>query len=160
MTPELEKYRDTKFHELTVALRAALRQIRADPSLPPTVAQVAQMAGCSRGLLYTDDRSWAAQRVKRIARARHLREEKTKGKNAEEVKDDSNIDAVLQKMRLENAEFFHKNLALESELQEARDEIKQLARDLKSCEEQLYALREQVRQTLTASSARQRTTNR
>ena len=131
MTPELEQYRDARFREVTDALKAALRQIRTDPSLPPTVAQVARMAGCSRGLLYTNERSWVVRRVKRIANARQLREESTKSKNAEEVIDDSNIDVVLQKMRLENAEFFHKILALEVELHDARDENKELARNLK-----------------------------
>ncbi|USU18812.1 hypothetical protein [Paraburkholderia fungorum] len=161
MTAGLAQYKREKFDELTTALKEALRRIRADPRLPLTVEQVADMASCSRQLLYTPKREWVARRIKRIRLSRSLAEKKAV--EAKPARNEvSNVDATdaLKKMRHDNAELFHANLALEKELSTVRDENKQLSRDLKSCEEQLYELREKVRLMSTSNSFRRRSTNR
>ncbi|MEX3942116.1 hypothetical protein AB4Y44_21650 [Paraburkholderia sp. BR10937] len=157
MTPELEQDRDSKFHELTVALRAALQQIRTDPGLPASVAQVARMASCSRGLLYTDDRRWVVRRIEKIKKLRRLRDKKVHENGAEADKVEGGVPAQLAAMRRENAQLFHECKALKGELRAAQDENEQLSRNLKSSEEQLYALREEVRRASGGDAFRRRT---
>jgi chromosome segregation ATPase len=156
MNSGLKKYKNTKFDRVTAALRTALRQIRADPRLPLTVTQVADMANCSRELLYTPKRKWVVRRIERIALARALLDKTTEPKNADSRKDEGGLEKMLQTMRHDNASLFHEKRALLNELQTVRDENKELSRDLKSCEEQLYALREEVRRMVTPSVVRRR----
>ncbi|MDR6205361.1 hypothetical protein [Paraburkholderia graminis] len=154
MNTGLEEYKDAEYDRLTAALKAALLEIRSDPRLRATVAQVARMANCSRQQLYNEPRSWVVRRIKRIALSRKLSEKKESQTVEPNGVDDDSALQMLKEMRRENSQLFHDKRALLKQLEAARDEIKQLSRDLKSCEEELYELREQVKKASTPSSLR------
>jgi len=114
------------------------------------------MVGCSRQVLYSPKRRWVVTRIDRITESRDLRDEKkSQAINPSAAEDDNTLD-ILKEMRRENSQLFHEKLALQQQLETARDENKQLGRDLKSCEEELCELREQVRKMSTPSSVRRK----
>ena len=157
MNSGFEQYNATKFDQLTAALKSALHQIHADPRLPLTVKQVADMADCSRQLLYSPKRKWVVKRIERIALSRGLRDKKeSETTNPNVAEDDSAVQEILERMRYENAQLFHEKLALKQQLEALRDENEQLSRDLKACEEKLYELREEVTKAATSSFVRRR----
>ncbi|MEX3672357.1 hypothetical protein AB3X82_29765 [Paraburkholderia phenoliruptrix] len=157
MNSGLEEYKDTEYDRLTAALKTALLQIRSDPHLAATVAQVSRMAHCSRQVLYSPGRRWVVTRVRRIGRSRALRDKKlSQSDNGASVKDDDSFEKTLQNMRQENAKLFHEKLFLKKELEAIRDENKQLGRDLKSSEQQLYGLRQELRQMVSNNVVRRK----